>query len=427
VTAPNCPRCGSADTRQLANYGRPVPGRYQCFGCSRWFGPENPVDAGGTGEPVTATEAVELPDAIDAWQMCTSEQMGLVLTTIRERITSASMGPSILVPALKRAAVLLEAAATVDRSVEGADAVHEWAPIDSSSSPVFSQCVKCNTISVTLGAGHSTYFYKGVEEDTSGCCRDRVVAVRAALLGESTCDVCSGKTYECRCCRRFFHWCEGASDKHVDLCDSCANVARERRSTTKGEEPPARPPMSPAPLCFVCKTNRHDDNLDACRACMKRYFLNHNGKSFPEWVASEARAAWKLPDGAPARAAAVSLIERDGRLLCVWNKRYQGWSLPGGKREDDETIADAQERELREETGLETKTRELIFAAPHNIKVEGTRGSHVYIYRVEPDGEPRAAEEGCPITWLTRAEFLAQSPFAPFYRHVFALVFGDTT
>jgi hypothetical protein len=257
VTAPNCPRCGSADTRQLANYGRPVPGRYQCFGCSRWFGPENPVDAGGTGEPVTATEAVELPDAIDAWQMCTSEQMGLVLTTIRERITSASMGPSILVPALKRAAVLLEAAGDGGSVGRGADAVHEWAPIDSSSSPVFSQCVKCNTISVTLGAGHSTYFYKGVEETLRG-------AVATASSPSAPLSWASQLATSARedlrmplLPARFFHWCEGASDKHVDLCDSCANVARERRSTTKGEEPPARPPMSPAPLCFVCKTNRH--------------------------------------------------------------------------------------------------------------------------------------------------------------------------
>lgn len=46
-----CPRCGSPDTAPLRNYGKPVKGRFQCYGCKRWFGPENPPDAGGTGEP----------------------------------------------------------------------------------------------------------------------------------------------------------------------------------------------------------------------------------------------------------------------------------------------------------------------------------------------------------------------------------------
>jgi hypothetical protein len=51
---PACPRCGSHDTTPLRNYGRIVRGRYQCHGCRRWFGPENPPDAGGTGEPPKA-------------------------------------------------------------------------------------------------------------------------------------------------------------------------------------------------------------------------------------------------------------------------------------------------------------------------------------------------------------------------------------
>jgi NADH pyrophosphatase NudC (nudix superfamily) len=53
------------------------------------------------------------------------------------------------------------------------------------------------------------------------------------------------------------------------------------------------------------------------------------------------------------RYAAVSYIERqDGRLLCVWNQRYEGWSLPGGMVEDGESPEQALGRELREETSL---------------------------------------------------------------------------
>jgi len=37
--------------------------------------------------------------------------------------------------------------------------------------------------------------------------------------------------------------------------------------------------------------------------------------------------------------AAVSYVEReDGRILCVWNSRYGGWALPGGKVEEGETV-----------------------------------------------------------------------------------------
>lgn len=46
-----CPRCGSDDTAPIRNFGKPVKGRFECFSCKRWFGPENPADAGGTGEP----------------------------------------------------------------------------------------------------------------------------------------------------------------------------------------------------------------------------------------------------------------------------------------------------------------------------------------------------------------------------------------
>lgn len=60
VLAPPCPRCKSADTEALRNYGRPVKGRYRCLACLRWFGSENPPDAGGTGYPPAVTrEGVE--------------------------------------------------------------------------------------------------------------------------------------------------------------------------------------------------------------------------------------------------------------------------------------------------------------------------------------------------------------------------------
>jgi ADP-ribose pyrophosphatase YjhB (NUDIX family) len=123
--------------------------------------------------------------------------------------------------------------------------------------------------------------------------------------------------------------------------------------------------------------------------------------------------------------AAVSLVERDdGRMLCVWNQRYNGWSLPGGMVEPNESVEAGQERELKEETGLQTIARTLVFDGEHGIKTAHARGraSRVYLFRIVAHGEPRQVESGCPIAWKTRTEFLAESPFAMFYERVFKAV-----
>jgi 8-oxo-dGTP diphosphatase len=124
------------------------------------------------------------------------------------------------------------------------------------------------------------------------------------------------------------------------------------------------------------------------------------------------------------KVAAVSLIEReDGKILCVWNKRYGGWALPGGLVEEGEAVEVALGRELREETGLELVDSKLIFEGPHGIaNPDPTRASNVAVYEVRAYGAPREMEDGCAVTWLTREEFLKWSPFAPLYEKVFAMV-----
>lgn len=119
---------------------------------------------------------------------------------------------------------------------------------------------------------------------------------------------------------------------------------------------------------------------------------------------------------APRPWAAVSLVEReDGRILCVWNKRYGGWAMPGGLVEEGETLEEGQVRELFEETGLVTIARELVYEGKPNTSKPG-RGSYCYVFWVKTAGEPAEREVGHAVTWFTPEEFLQWSPFAEFYR-----------
>ncbi len=68
--------------------------------------------------------------------------------------------------------------------------------------------------------------------------------------------------------------------------------------------------------------------------------------------------------------AVASLVSRGPEYLVVWSQRFQNWSLPGGKL------------------------------------------------------EPFEAEKGSPVTWLTRDELVAQSPYREFYSCMFVTLEG---
>lgn len=133
----------------------------------------------------------------------------------------------------------------------------------------------------------------------------------------------------------------------------------------------------------------------------------------------------------PKKWAAISLVERGDVILCVFNRRYKGWTLPGGLVEEGESIKTGQARELYEETGLVTMNATLIYEAaalstdslplplPHRSPNVQKRAGWVALFRVETSGEPEEREEGCPVMWLSRELFLAISPFKDFYKVAF--------
>jgi 8-oxo-dGTP diphosphatase len=103
-----------------------------------------------------------------------------------------------------------------------------------------------------------------------------------------------------------------------------------------------------------------------------------------------------------------AVIVDDGRLLVVrrGNEPAAGrWTLPGGKVERGERIADAVAREVREETGLEVEVGDLV--GIHEVL---GRGGHYVIvdhHATVVAGELTAGDDAAEVAWMDRAELEA--------------------
>ena len=118
------------------------------------------------------------------------------------------------------------------------------------------------------------------------------------------------------------------------------------------------------------------------------------------------------------------VVERDGAVLLVRRKQHGGgsWSVPGGYLDQGEELAEAAQRELREETGIEVE--ELSFLAISNDRFQdGKHNVTVWFAGRGVVGEPvvAAPEELDNLGW-----FPWRALPAPLYDSTRAFLAGDT-
>lgn len=116
------------------------------------------------------------------------------------------------------------------------------------------------------------------------------------------------------------------------------------------------------------------------------------------------------------QAAVAVIINDEGDVLTVTNRRYKSIALPGGKVEMDETPLVACAREVQEEVGLLVQADALTSLG----SATSDTGRLVHVFHVaEYSGTPLAVEEGTEVHWVDFRYLVERSVFRGFYNRVF--------
>lgn len=113
----------------------------------------------------------------------------------------------------------------------------------------------------------------------------------------------------------------------------------------------------------------------------------------------------------PTKSAGIVLVVReDGNVLVAWNRRFGGWSLPGGKADEGELPVVAAAREFSEECGSFVLPTNLVWLATVPSPAQPEYLVHLFLAR-QIFGEPKQVEEDTKLAWITLEELRESKPF----------------
>jgi 8-oxo-dGTP diphosphatase len=103
--------------------------------------------------------------------------------------------------------------------------------------------------------------------------------------------------------------------------------------------------------------------------------------------------------------AVAVMLSEDSKVLTSWRQAHQHqgglWEFPGGKREAEETMFEALQREIREELGVEVLEAEPFVRIDHDY---GDKQVSLDVWKVSQfSGEP-AGREGQDLRWQAVSE-----------------------
>ena len=120
------------------------------------------------------------------------------------------------------------------------------------------------------------------------------------------------------------------------------------------------------------------------------------------------------------------VVWRDGKILAVNNRRWGGFSCPGGKVDGTESLEDAAKRELLEETGCNALRIKHLDGRPHTSLPRDANKKQWWCTAFEADigdQEPKAAEPGTEPFWTTPQELIKNGLYDDWYVWLFKEIF----